>query len=317
MSGRAVYFFAASLVLLMACSSAPESVWTRADSRTADHLHNGFFIDDQNGWIVSYGTGRLLHTADGGDTWSVQSQLDSIFWESIFFTSPKEGWICGENGSLSRTDDGGDTWRRVAVAPATVAFYGISFPGPRRGILVGIDVTRRNAACYTSDDGGETWQAHPDSFACTSLEPIQFFDEKTGVMAGGERVFFTTDGGVTWNPSYVDAKLVIRGLHFLDHDNGWVVGHRGAAFQTHDGGLSWHNQGFTANRLRSVYFVDERNGFVVGDRDQDPASLWFTRDGGRTWKNTEDDYPDLHRLIKAPDALWAVGKSGTILRYRL
>ena len=136
-------------------------------------------------------------------------------------------------------------------------------------------------------------------------------------MSGNNKVYKTENGGVTWTSSHVDEKLMIRGLHFLDERRGWVVGHLGAAYQTQDGGLSWQKHRFTANRLRSVYFLDEKRGFIAGDKDQDPGSLWLTNDGGRTWRADENDYPGLHRLIRAPGALWAVGKSGTVLRYGL
>ncbi|MBM3325265.1 MAG: hypothetical protein FJY66_06315, partial [Calditrichaeota bacterium] len=275
----------------------------------------GYFLDGEQGWILSYGTGLVLRTVNGGNTWEMASRLDSIFYECIHFVSKDKGWLCGEKGSLLQTEDGGLTWHHIGFFPETYSFYGIYMSRQGRGFLAGIDGSNRKAVFFASTDRGETWVERSDEFPDACFEPIQFLDTERGFMAGGNQVLRTTDGGRSWTAYELDKKTVIRGLHFVDFRDGWVVGHGGDVFCTEDSGHTWHRlERFTRNRLRSVHFLDEERGFIVGDHDQEPGSLWWTEDGGVTWNQSERQFPDLHRLLRSPKALWAIGKSGTILK---
>ena len=305
------------LMIIGACSHHPESSWTRVESSVTDPLHNGFFFDDEHGWILSYGTGVVLHTEDGGDTWRVQARLDSLFYEDICFITREKGWMCGEHGMLLQTEDGGKHWQEMKLAPEHVAFYGVDFTIQNRGVLVGMNIQKRSAVFFESPDLGGTWHAHPDSLPGLALEPIQFVDEHHGFIGGANTVLRTADGGEKWSAAELGQKCMIRGIHFLDPLEGWAVGHGGGVFHTQDGAQTWQKvDNFTTNRLRSVYFVGKDKGFIVGDQDQEPGNLWRTTDGGQTWSIVAGQYPDLHRLFPSPGALWAVGKEGLILKYK-
>ncbi|MBU0509275.1 hypothetical protein KKH27_10610 [bacterium] len=309
-------FCAASLAFCLVCMAEEESSWIRVSSPTEDPLHNGFFLDDDHGWIISYGTGLVLRTVDGGDTWTIASRLDSIFYECIFFSDRNTGWVCGENGSFLQTQDGGWTWQRIELALESYAFYGIHVPEQGRGFLVGMDVSNRKAVMYESTDRGETWIERKQEFPGACFEPIQFLDANRGFMAGGKYVLRTTDGGESWIANDLEEGAVIRGLHFASLSHGWAVGHGGDVFHTADSGRTWRtSERFTSNRLRSVRFVDEKRGFIVGDQNKEPGSLWWTDDGGEKWNRSAEEFPDLHRLFQSPQKLWAVGKAGTILKY--
>lgn len=311
------YLWIACLAFGTACIAQEKSTWMRIESPTADPLHNGYFLDADHGWIISYGTGLVLRTENGGDTWVIAARLDSIFYECIYFVNKERGWICGEKGSLLQTEDGGLTWKSIKLAPETHAFYGIYIPEQGRGFLVGIDVSSRKAVLYESSDSGETWSERSGEIPAACFEPIQFLDASRGFMAGGQYVLQTTDGGTIWIAYELDGGTVIRGLHFVDSERGWAVGHGGDVFHTEDGGHSWQKcERFTLNRLRSICFLDDKRGFIVGDQDKESGSLWWTDDGGEKWNKSHQELPDLHRLFRSPRALWVVGKSGTILEQK-
>jgi photosystem II stability/assembly factor-like uncharacterized protein len=308
----------ACLAFCLAGLAEKKSTWNHVESPVPDPLHNGCFLNAEHGWIISYGTGLVLRTENGGHTWEIASRLDSIFYECIHFVNKERGWICGEKGSLLQTEDGGLTWRNIELAPETCAFYGIYISEQGRGFLTGIDVSNRKAVLYESSDGGETWIERSNEVSGACFESIQFLDADTGFMAGGNYVLRTADGGRKWAAYEFDKEMVIRGLHFVDFQHGWAVGHGGDVFHTEDGGVHWNkSERFTLNRLRSVYFLDNGRGFIVGDQNEEPGAFWWTHDGGKKWNKFNEELPDLHRLFRSPKALWAVGKSGTILKYDL
>ena len=310
------YLLIACLAFGSLCMAEEKSAWSRVESPVTDPLHNGYFLDAEHGWIISYGTGLVLRTENGGDTWMIASRLDSIFYECVQFVSKEKGWICGEKGSLLQTEDGGVTWRNIKLFPETYAFYGLYLSEQGRGFLAGIDISSRKAVLYESSDGGETWIERSNEIPGACLEPIQFLDADRGFMAGDNFVLRTTDGGRNWIAYEFDKETVIRGLHFVDFQHGWVVGHGGDVFCTEDSGHTWHqSERFTTNRLRSVIFIDSKRGFIVGDQDKESGSLWWTDDGGEKWHKSNQELPDLHRLFQSPKALWALGKSGAIMKY--
>jgi photosystem II stability/assembly factor-like uncharacterized protein len=284
-----------------------------------DDLHNGFFVSDQTGWLISHHTGIVLHTRDGGITWRVQAQLDSVFLESIRFADENNGWICGDRGTIYRTSDGGVTWEAAGFKERSLALYGIQFFDRYRGFLVGVDTEHWEPAWLETADGGRSWHRRGNEFPGKGYtDAIHFLDLELGFVGGFRYILRTSDGGVTWRPYDIGIDEVIRDLFFANSSVGWAVGHSGLVLRTEDGGRSWAAvQPFTEGRLRSVVFTDPHQGFIVGDRDAQGHVLFSTLDGGRTWRPIATSYPDLHRLIRSPSTLWIVGKRGTILSYKV
>jgi len=68
-----------------------------------NQLNSVFFIDNNTGYIA--GSGIILKTNNGGQTWeTIYKNVNSIF-NSIFFTSALEGFAVGENGLIVKITD--------------------------------------------------------------------------------------------------------------------------------------------------------------------------------------------------------------------
>src|SRR5207249_4593082 len=92
-------------------------------------LYDVKFVDATNGWIVGE-FGKIMHTADGGETWHVQEKtlmegtgifdpidLPTLYGVSMLdtqrgrsFSDQQNGWMVGGYGLIYRTTDGGKTW---------------------------------------------------------------------------------------------------------------------------------------------------------------------------------------------------------------
>lgn len=75
------------------------------------------FVSASEGWIVGgIQSGQLLHTTDAGVTWSnVSPNLRDqargrLFYYSVEFASPTQGWIGASDGIVLSTTDGGRNW---------------------------------------------------------------------------------------------------------------------------------------------------------------------------------------------------------------
>jgi photosystem II stability/assembly factor-like uncharacterized protein len=303
------------LPLLFALLAAPEPSWQRHASPVTDDLHNAFFVDDSHGWILAHQSGAVLHTTDGGASWKVQARLGEGFLESIHFVDARTGWICGDKGRLYRTRNGGGSWELRGLGEGMV-FYGVRFPDPKRGFLVGLEVEAGRAVMFETGDGGDTWKRREDLPPTRAFaDAVAFPSPSVGFAGGVGPILATRDGGRTWKVSHEPAGGFVRDLFFLDERTGWAVGHNGLVLRTKNGGEAWETlPSFTRNRLRSVFFLDAKRGWIVGDATEaDPGVLFETRDGGAVWSRVEINAPDLHRFAKSPGRLWIVGKGGTIL----
>lgn len=296
-----------------------QSEWRQQDCPVTADLHNAFFVSDSVGWIITHKTGTVLHTTNGGNSWFIQSQLDSIFLESIYFLDPKIGWISGQHGLIFKTTDGGENWKKEKLSESDTWIYSVYFMDKNKGLAVGLhEGTRPFAPVFLStNDGGTNWINLVTDVPRTGYEPIFFIDSNQGFVAGGGYILHTDDGGNNWEIQYADTPKycrTIRGLFFINFHIGFAVGACGLVLKTENKGKNWRRvEKFTNNDLRSVAFVDESKGLIVGEGNREQGVLFTTNNGGETWQTVQNDYPDLHRVKLSQNRIWIVGKEGTIL----
>ena len=58
--------------------------WDKRDIQLVETAHDAFFVDEMNGWVA--GDGSIVHTNDGGISWTEQHASDDIFvYTFVFF----------------------------------------------------------------------------------------------------------------------------------------------------------------------------------------------------------------------------------------
>ena len=164
------------------------------------------------------------------------------------------------------------------------------------------------------------------------LKDVQFIDQNIGWAVGTAHwdqnrkkytgtVIKTVDGGESWNAQEVPTDETLRGVCFVDENNGYAVGTNGTILHTSDGGKIWTKQSVdTLDEFRGVVFTDKNNGWAtsirpthydwLGYADDWQGSIWHTADGGQTWnKQSLPENASLLNRIEFVDANngWAVG----------
>ena len=141
---------------------------------------------------------------------------------------------------------------------------------------------------------------------------IQFADENTGwasvynMSHSSFKLYKTTNGGTDWNEITGESNQIGGIYHFVDADNGWLIGADGTLngeelsdiFHTTDGGLSWtlqDNGGSGIGAANSIYFSDLLHGWVVGKdglimNTEDGGESWNTLDPGDTGQNSSANF---------------------------
>jgi photosystem II stability/assembly factor-like uncharacterized protein len=171
------------------------------------------FTDAQRGWIVGE-FGKIMHTADGGETWREQERtlmegtgiFDPLDLPTLFgvdMVSASEGVGVGLEGRVVRTSDGGQRWSFDTVEveadiPLVDPFFRVLQFADGSGWAVGAagEVIRR-------EPGATAWhRGKLGQDVLTWLHGISFSDQQHGWLVGGYGLIFrTTDGGKSWLPS--------------------------------------------------------------------------------------------------------------------
>ncbi|HRC33138.1 MAG TPA: T9SS type A sorting domain-containing protein [Bacteroidia bacterium] len=254
-------------------------------------------VDANNAWVSMWntagGTGKIMHTADGGATWTHQATAAyagaAAFPNFVHFWDLNIGVTMGDpNGGyfeIYTTVDGGTTWTRVPTAniPAELnGEFGIVNVFTTQGastIWFGTNVGR----IYKSTDYGVTWTVATTPYAGIYIGSIAFKDANNGIAFSADQtsvddVISTNDGGATWTTI---ANATTGGLTFrnaacyVPGTPGTYIacsaGQTGGSLFSNDDGNTWNV--IDADPHTDVEFTSDIDGFG-GTLTQDGGSIY-------------------------------------------
>ncbi len=272
-----------ALVFLFAFSIA------QAAEQRHDDLFSVAFAGAKEGWASGY-WGTILHSGDGGRSWTQQSSGTNCTLTSIHFVDDQYGWAVGDQGTILATRDGGRRWF-LQKSPVALFLMGVTFVNRLKGWAVGERTT-----ILATEDGGLTWkvQFKDEDFV---LKSVSFSDERNGWAVGEYGyIYHTTDGGRTWKreagkfgfseqTGLVEGGKYLFGLAAVDRKTAYAVGIDGCVTMTTDG-KTWHDvvTGAPKAHLFGIA-VDKSGGIAIVGK----GVLMSSADGGRTWRKREGD----------------------------
>lgn len=232
--GRAVALMALSLAIIAAGSVtflhpnlSTFSIGTPA--HIPYHVAAVDFVSPQVGWVVAdfeAGGYALLHTEDGGLTWTTQlsgptggNQHYLKFFDSLAGVFA----LVGGRPVLYRTSDGGRTWTSIPALGNRSTVLSWSFIDSDYGWMLADPANGSPPHLYRTQDRGWTWhdlgspvQAPDEAFS------VQFSFLTTGWVASSglaPYAYKTIDFGETWSRVRLPAPAVVDktvGRYFVD-----------------------------------------------------------------------------------------------------
>ena len=213
-----------------------------------------------------------------------------------------------------------------------------------------------------TNDGGQTWgdRTPPEPTPTDALETKTawgyFADEQMAWVIyapagspppiGDQYVWFTRDGGVSWDVSSalpllgLEAYFVPEGFAFINEEQGWLLVHVDAGmshdysylFVTTNGGANWqrvtdpHSDGLQSLHNSGMAFLDAEFGWVTKDNLGVMAGAFFesTSDGGITWEDVflpappeHDWFTEYSRCVTSGLAFTAEQSASMIVKCRI
>lgn len=305
----------------LALSRAPV-LWAGPPAGTGPVLQQDLFSvsfpSQTRGWACGR-WGRILHTSDGGATWSVQASGTDYTLTGISFLDDQTGWAVGDKGTILHTLDGGQTWNRQQ-SPVDLYLMAVCFVDRSTGWIAG----ERGQILHTQD-GGQTWTVQfegPDII----LKGISFCDSEHGWAAGEYGyIYHTRDKGVHWEHQAgwmrvseetgdVDAGTSLFAVRAVSPLTAWVAGMEGYAAVTKDGGQTWLERTGSIPKAHLFGIWADLRGTVLLAGS---GLLLASSDGGETFRAVSAEPPVIYGWLyglcpKGEDSFAAVGRGGWI-----
>lgn len=289
-------------------------------------LHAVAFAGSRAGWAVG-DQGVIWHTADGGETWSLQPSGTTCPLRGVCFLTDRVGWAVGGEsapfthigrGMVLFTSDGGQTWGPVAV-DGLPRLRAVRFFSQEVGIVVGDASSAHPSGVLASEDGGLTWKDLPGKYS-PGWRTADFLNPDVGVLAGVRgKLGLAVDGQIV-EPRL--GNLGMRGLRALQlqtNGNSWLVGDGGLAVTSEDSGLVWHAPaGPLPDTVRQTFDFQTVccRGAKVWIAGSPGNVIWHSPDNGQTWTRqlTSQTLPISNLQFSTDLQGCAVGALGTILK---
>jgi len=241
--------------------------WNRNSSSNWRCLYGVCFVGN-NGWATVEGwndnpesTGCIIHTTDGGTTWTTQSLVGAYClcpWD-IHFPSISRGVCSGginlypydnTDGHIWYTSNGGTSWSSghnwvpgtAAMGFFTNVWMVDTLKGWCVGSAFGMSVREPGRVARTTN-GGQSWSLCNPS----PLRPfwgVYFADSSwgwIGTTAGG--ILLTTNSGRNWQDDNSGVTNRISDIHGINRNNAWAVGTNGTIIKyVPSSGIEYENQ---------------------------------------------------------------------------
>jgi photosystem II stability/assembly factor-like uncharacterized protein len=189
------------------------------------------------------------------------------------FATANDGVLLLQDGTVLTTADGGVTFARPGnVEP------GSSQP-PTDVLMMSSTVglaTTANGTILRTTNGGGSWT--PVFRSPTPILDVTAADGSTFYAAGGNGLFKSTDGGVTWTTRSAAAQL--QQVRCASTDLCLLVTSNGALLRTADGGATTTAPAAFPGGVKSIGFFSATRAVAVGTRGRTALS----DDGGATWR---------------------------------
>jgi len=200
------------------------------------------------------------------------------------------------------SDSNGQDWTYYQTYFGTKAnITTIASPSPNV-LFIGGYFNNNNAKLIRTTDHGQSWQnvTPPLNTTTSFINLVRFYDAQNGTLVGDPeadeyKVYFTADGGNTWN-NLPDSQIPDAQIgefstgNAIVNDHIWFSTNYGRVYHSRNRGVSWEVFQSVLSYLEDMSFSDTLNGigqYGFTSLDFNTSPIIITADGGKTWKKLD------------------------------
>ena len=278
------------------------------------------FLNTTTGWaldsrrdINGNGDFWIFRTVDGAQHWQEQlrGKTSAQGISVLTFFDPVHGFaMIAAPFQLYRTTDGGTHWNLLRIPGRAV--QSIQFTDPRNGWLLDAEGSAVRNTLYFTRDGGDTWEwrGYPPEDASGLAMRDQNLSWMAGTGGAQSHVYFSFDGGVSWQqvqlPSFARAlgARCLNGITLLPTD-GVIAAVDCGVYSSFDQGATWVSIPTPPPNSTSwarITYAAEFDWWTMTGGD-----LWKSTDAGQTWtlfSRQDDEWDYIPNAIDRKQA-WA------------
>lgn len=216
---------------------------------------------DNNVWTV--GSGTILHSGDGGATWTNQipAGYESTTLQGVYTPDGVNVWATGEPldgyATILKSSDGGLSWARQSGGDVANANHllGISATDANTAWAVGGKPNENGYIALHTTDGGTTWDQQPGVLGIQDANEVCAVNNSVVWLACDGTVYWSTDAGASWGSKPIGPFTL--GISAVSSEQAWAVvgGVKGEIWHTFDSGTTWQEQGIAGTTLASLETV--------------------------------------------------------------
>ena len=203
------------------------------------------FRDKNHGIICGSAPECVLHTSDGGQTWTEMPGMHSYKSEyheedheeaiKLLYVNDNNIIAINSLNHMMRSTDKGQSWSEVPFHYKEIGVVDMQFTNLKEGIFYSF----YNREFFATKDGGHHWTPlkEPQHHHLNDI----FISEKTGYAVGDRgTILKSTNGGKAWQPLPSSISSNLQRVYFLNPENGWVLGDNSDVYYTTSGGKQWN-----------------------------------------------------------------------------
>lgn len=242
------------------------ATWRQAQVPVSADLTAVVFSEPKNGWAVGHDA-VILHTADGGQTWSrqydgraearQQGQVRPLL--DVWFDDAKNGMAVGAFGLALCTADGGQAWRHCEDLLANPNSLHLNA------------IRKIGGAVYIAGEQGLLLKRGDDGRFAALPSPYKgsFFGvagNASVLLAFGLRgnAYASGDGGQTWRRAETGVQTGLTAGAALDGGALALLSQSGQLLLSHDGGATFAPEKVTRPQPAAAALALPGGGLVIG-----------------------------------------------------
>jgi hypothetical protein len=295
---------AAAAGLSATAAASDGATWTAAETPTGNTLYD---VEETTAGVYAVGAGGIVleraeagyrKVLDGGPTGNGNSLYGSDVTDD-----GERLWFVGSSGAIGAYDPStGNVEDYSAPNDVTNNFNDVAVTGPAGD--ANVYVAGDSGKVYYSFDGGETFdEVTPASGS--SINAIDFYDDRSGHIVDGNKTVLATNDGATWDKlGIADANVNFYGVDSDADDDVAVSGGGGMVWNWN--GSQWRSEDTGDAGLRDVE-VEGTPGLAVGG-----GGKVYRRDA-KGWSQEATPIGDNLKAVLRGDVEVAVGAGGTVI----